>query len=148
MESVWVWDFRCFDLVISIQFKLRQGPRLTAQLRPGPSKLGKYGQTWVNVRRVIQLFGDQFDASGDLGWRTLRLMFKALIASISASVKSNKVQSRLDNSLCSEFVFGMTAMPLCVAQRRRAWAGSGPIFSSLSHANWKVTHPFHGPEQP
>ena len=61
-----VRDFRCYDLRL---FKLRQGPRLTAQLRPGPptsSKLGKDGQTWVNLRRIIQLFVDQLDdATGE-----------------------------------------------------------------------------------
>ena len=47
-------------------------------------------------------------------------MFKALMAAISVSVKSNEVQSRLALSLGGpEFVLGMTAMPLCVAQRRR-----------------------------
>jgi hypothetical protein len=57
-------------------------------------------------------------------------MFKALIASISVSVKSNEVLSRLDSSLFAVFVLGMTAMPFCVAQRRRMWPGSVPVLSS------------------
>jgi hypothetical protein len=56
-------------------------------------------------------------------------MFKALIVAISASVKSNEVLVRLDSNLFAVFVLGMTAMPLCVAQRRRTWAGSVPVFS-------------------
>src|SRR6266849_2444231 len=102
--------------------KLRLGLR-HPQLRLGPPllspKLRKDCQTRVNFRRVIQLsVVDQLDTTGDLGMRTLKLMFKALIASISVSVKSNEVLFRLDCSLFSVFVLGMTAMPFCVAQRR------------------------------
>ena len=78
--------------------------------------------------------------------RTLRSVFKALMASISASVKSNEVQSRLDRSLSLLFVLGMTAIPLCVAQRRRTWAGSVRSLSS-SHTLlvYEVRHLCHGP---
>jgi len=67
--------------------------------------------------------------------RTLRSAFKELMASISASVKSNELQSRLDRSLSLLFVLGMTAIPLCVAQRRRTWAGSVHSLSS-SHTHY------------
>jgi hypothetical protein len=94
------------------------------------TKLRKDCQTRVNFGRVIQLSAvDQLELDQEtLGARTLKLMFKALIASISVSVKSNEVVSRLDSSLFAVFVLGMTAMPFCVAQRRRTWPGSVPDF--------------------
>jgi hypothetical protein len=70
------------------------------------------------------------DQSDYPGRRILKLMFKALIASILVSVKSNEVLSRLDSSLLAVFVLGMTAMPFCVAQRRTTWPGSVPVFGS------------------
>ena len=73
--------------------------------------------------------------------RTLRFVFKALMASISASVKSNEVQPRLDRSLSLSFVLGMTAMPLCVAQRKRTWPGSVHTISG-SHALHEVRQTF------
>jgi hypothetical protein len=112
---------------------------LRAQLRPGPlpsTQLRKDGQTWVNISRVIQLSVHQFDPTGHPGWRTLKLLFNALMASISVSVRSKEVQFRLDSSLSAVFVLGTTAMPLCVAQRRRTWAGSVPVLSSC--------HALHG----
>jgi hypothetical protein len=112
----------------TMQLKLRLVQRhATAPLQS--SKLGKDGQTLVNICRVIQLCIDQLDSTRVPELRTLRLMFKALMASISASVKSNEVLSKLGRSLSESFVLGMTAMPRCVAQRRRTWAGSAHIFS-------------------
>ena len=103
------------------------GPPLTSL----QTKLRKDCQTRVNIRRVIQLSAvDQLVPTGDSERRTLKLMFKAPIASISVSVKSNEVLSRLDISLSAVFVLGMTAIPFCVAQRRRTWPGSVPAFSS------------------
>jgi|SRR6267142_4992427 len=100
------------------QFKLRlELRRASAELRSSghpctdPPELRKDGQTWVNICRVIQLSTDQLDSTRVSEPRTLRLIFKALMASISASAKSNEVESRLGFSLSESFVLGITAMP-------------------------------------
>lgn len=112
-------------------FKLRLGLR-HAQLRLGPP----LHQTTQRLPNAGQFRPDHsavrsrsVGVAGSKEWRrTLKLMFKALIASISVSLKSNEVVSRLDSSLFAVFVLGMTATPFCVAQRRRTWPGSVPDF--------------------
>jgi hypothetical protein len=110
-----VWGLLAYDYR---KFKLRLGRcRASAELRSSvhhctdPPELRKDGQTGVNICRVIQLSIDQLDSTRVSELRTLRLIFKALMASISASAKSNEVESRLGCSLSESFVLGITAIP-------------------------------------
>ena len=97
------------------------------------------GQYWLDYSAVHR--SALLEQSHCAVWRTLKFVFKALMASISASVKSNEVQPRLDRSLSLLFVLGMTAIPFCVAQRRRTWPGSVHTLSS-SHALHEVRQTF------
>ena len=133
-----------------MQFKLRPGLRtelatiFDATLTPlHYAKIAKRGSISAGL---FSCSIGQLRQTCDSELRTLKSMFKALIASTSTVVKSNEVQSRLDGSLSALFVLGMTAIPLCVAQRRRTWAGSASLSSFCSYATRGMTDLFDGLE--